>query len=93
MTDSVKINGQSYLLDELSETAKSMLRNLNVAEARLEQLRQDAAMVQLARDTYGDGLLKNLPAQATNANADAKAAPKARPVKLDKAPAKAKAVH
>ena len=90
MTNSVKINGQSYLLDELSDTAKSMLRNLNVAEARLEQLRQDAAMVQLARDTYGDGLLKNLPAQ--NA-ADAKVAPKSKPVKIDKVPVKGKAVH
>ena len=90
MTNSVKINGQSYLLDELSDTAKSMLRNLNIAEARLEQLRQDATMVQLARDTYGDGLLKNLPAQ--NA-ADAKAAPKSKQVKIDKAPVKGKAVH
>ena len=90
MTNSVKINGQSYLLDELSDTAKSMLRNLNVAEARLEQLRQDATMVQLARDTYGDGLLKNLPAQ--NA-ADAKATPKSKPVKIDKVPVKGKAVH
>lgn len=84
MTNSVKINGQSYPLDQLSDTAKSMLRNFNIAQARLEQLRQDTAMVQLARDTYGDSLLKNLPAQAA---ADAK------PAKLDKAPAKAKAVH
>jgi hypothetical protein len=92
MTNSVKINGQSYLLDELSDTAKSMLRNFNVAEARLAQLRQDAAMVQLARDTYGDSLLKNLPAQPAGLAA-ATNAPKARPVKADKAPAKAKAVH
>ena len=91
MTNSVKINGQSYPLDQLSDTAKTMLRNFNIAEARLEQLRQDAAMVQLARDAYGSNLLKNLPAQA--ADADAKAAPKAKPAKLDKAPAKAKAVH
>lgn len=90
MTDSVKINGQSYLLDELSETAKSMLRNLNVAEARLEQLRQDAAMVQLARDTYGDGLLKNLPAQAA---VPTKAVPQSKPVKIDKALVKGKAIH
>lgn len=90
MTNSVKINGDEYLLADLSDTAQSMLRNFNVAEARLGQLRQETAMVQLARDTYGDSLLKNLPAQDI---AQAKAAPKPKPVKTDKAPAKAKTVY
>lgn len=63
MSNSVKINGKDYLLADLSDSAQSFLRNFNIAEARLNQLRQDATMVQLARDAYGEGLLKNLPAQ------------------------------
>lgn len=63
MSNSVKINGKDYLLADLSELAQSLLRNFNIAEARLGQLRQDAAMLQLARDAYGEGLLKNLPPQ------------------------------
>lgn len=64
MTSTIKINGKEYQLADLSKTAKEMLRNMEAAEGRLRQLKQEAAMISVAREVYGKTLLENLPQQS-----------------------------
>lgn len=61
MTKTVKINGKEYLLSDFNAAAKSLMRNIEVADAKLRQLKQEAAMVSIARDVYGKSLVENLP--------------------------------
>ena len=70
MTKTVKINGKEYADAELSEVAKNMVRNINIAEAKLRQLKIEASIVQTAIDSYGKNLLANLPGQETAAPQD-----------------------
>jgi len=60
----VTINGQSYRIADLSDTAKTLLGNIKVADRKLADLQQEIALVTVARDTYGKALLANLPGQA-----------------------------
>ncbi len=57
----VTISGKDYDFDSLNDTAQKMATSVAAADARLEQLRADIAMVQLARDVYAKTLLENLP--------------------------------
>ncbi len=64
MNDTVKINGSEYPLASLGKTAREMLRNIEAADTRLKQLKQDAAMVSVARQVYAKTLIENLPKPA-----------------------------
>jgi hypothetical protein len=66
MSSTVKIDGKDHDFDALSDLAKQMYRNVRTADARLAQLRQEAGMIQLARDVYAKTLAENLPKPATN---------------------------
>lgn len=57
----VSINGTRYNLSELSENARIQLNNLRIAEQEIARLRQQAAMIETARDTYARALSKALP--------------------------------
>ena len=57
----VTISGKDYDFDSLNDTAQKMATSVAAADARLEQLRADIAMVQLARDVYAKTLVENLP--------------------------------
>jgi hypothetical protein len=57
----ITINGKTYELDHLNDTAKAQIQNLRVADAKLAQLQQEAALVQTARNTYAKALTDNLP--------------------------------
>jgi hypothetical protein len=61
MAQTVKINGQEFNLADLSDTAKKLLANIRLAEARLNQLKQEASLVDTARTAYAQALMKNLP--------------------------------
>ena len=61
MAKIVTISGADYDFDSLNQTAQKMAANVAAADVRLEQLRADIAMVQLARDVYAKTLLENLP--------------------------------
>ena len=61
MVQIVTISGRDYDFDVLSETARTMVANVTAADARLQQLRAEIAMIQLARDVYAKTLVENLP--------------------------------
>ena len=61
MAKIVTISGTDYDFDALNETAQKMVAHVAAADARLEQLRADIAMVQLARDVYAKTLVESLP--------------------------------
>jgi len=61
MAKIVTISGRDYDFDTLSDTAQKMAVNVLAADTRLEQLRADIAMIQLARDVYAKTLVENLP--------------------------------
>ena len=65
----VTINGQSYRIADLSDTAKTLLGNIKVADRKLADLQQEIALVTVARDTYGKALLANLPGQSEKPDA------------------------
>ena len=61
MGKTVTISGKDYDFDALNDTAQKMATNVMAADARLEQLRAELAMIQLARDVYAKTLVENLP--------------------------------
>ena len=66
MSKTVKSDGKDFDFDSLSDVAKQMYRNVRTADMRLEQLRQEAGMIQLARDVYAKTLVENLPKTVLN---------------------------
>lgn len=61
----IRINDQAYRLADLNDTARSMLRNIQIAERKIEQLQQEMALIRIARESFGPTLLANLPAAVT----------------------------
>lgn len=61
MAKIVTISGKDYDYGSLNETAQKMVANVAAADAKLEQLRTETSMIQLARDVYVQNLLDNLP--------------------------------
>lgn len=60
MAKIVTISGKDYDLDSLNETAQKMVANVAAADQRLEQLRSETSMIQLARDVCAKTLVENL---------------------------------
>jgi hypothetical protein len=60
----IKINGRTYDLDALNPTAKTMLGNLRSIDRKLAELKQEIALLQIARESCGKTLLANLPEPA-----------------------------
>lgn len=65
MTQTVTINGTTYAMSDLSSTARDLLRNVEAAEARIKQLKQELDMISIAKTTYGKALMANLPQPVT----------------------------
>jgi hypothetical protein len=57
----VSVDGRQYLLKDLSESAKSQLMNLRVADQKIAQAQQDLAILQTARNAYARALSASLP--------------------------------
>lgn len=56
----VTIDGTEYETDTLSEESRRQLTNVATADRKLEELRNETAMVQTARNTYAQNLAKAL---------------------------------
>ena len=56
----IKINGQDYEFDQLSDKAKAQLSMLRFVDGELQRLKAQAAVLQMARTAYGDLLLSAL---------------------------------
>lgn len=56
----VTIDGKEYETDEMSEDARRQLGNVATCDRRLEDLRNETAMIQTARNTYAQSLGKML---------------------------------
>ena len=50
------INDKEYDLDDLSETAKSQIVNIQVVDGEIARLKQQLAIMQTARNAYGKAL-------------------------------------
>lgn len=64
MSETIKIDNIDYNVDDLSDEAKAQLVNLRLTDAKLEQLKQDAAIMQTARNAYANALKAALPTHA-----------------------------
>jgi hypothetical protein len=52
MARTLTLNGKEYNIDELSDDAKKIANNIVFAESKLNQLQNEAAIVQTARNAY-----------------------------------------
>ncbi len=59
----ISIDGQSYELNSLSETARNQLMNLQVTDQEISRLKQQLAIAQTARTAYANALKAELPEQ------------------------------
>lgn len=53
----ITINNQAYNIDELSETAKQQLANIQLVDAEIAKLQQQLAIFQTARGAYVNALV------------------------------------
>ena len=52
----VTIDGKEYETDEMSEDARRQLTNVATCDRKLEELRNEVAMIQTARNSYARSL-------------------------------------
>ena len=50
------INDKEYDLDDLSDTAKSQIVNIQIVDGEIARLKQQLAIMQTARNAYGKAL-------------------------------------
>ena len=62
MTDQPKvtIDGREFLLDDLSDDAKEQLTSMNIVDTKIADRQQQVAILQTARNAYGQALAKAL---------------------------------
>lgn len=56
MGDTIKVNGKDYRLDELSDEAMALVRNIRVCESELQRHEAQMAIIKTARATYSRAL-------------------------------------
>ena len=61
---SLTLNGIQYLIDDLSDQAKSQLVNLQATDAEINRLQVKLAIVQTARNAYQQALIAALPVKS-----------------------------
>jgi hypothetical protein len=63
MTDqpTVTIDKKDYLIEDLSDDAKSQLVSMNVVDQKIANLHQEVAIMQTARNAYARALAATLP--------------------------------
>lgn len=62
MTDQPKvtIDGREFILDDLSDDAKEQLASMNIVDGKIADRQQQVAILQTARNAYGQALAKAL---------------------------------
>jgi len=56
----ITIDGQEHDSDNLSEAARSQIMNIQVVDQKINQLSQDIAILQTARNAYASALKSEL---------------------------------
>ena len=56
MAETIKVNGKDYRLDELSDEAMKLVRNIRVCESELQRHEAQMAIIKTARVTYSRAL-------------------------------------
>ncbi|MFA5631178.1 MAG: hypothetical protein WC997_06685 [Porticoccaceae bacterium] len=59
----ITIDGNSYVIADLSDTAKSQLANIRYVEREIEETKNKMAVLQAARQYYAGILGKELPSK------------------------------
>jgi hypothetical protein len=57
----IKINDKEYNIEELNDTAKTQLINIQAVNNKINSLQQEIAMLNAAKEYYTAILLQNLP--------------------------------
>ena len=57
----ITIDGREFDSDDLSDSAKSQITNIQVVDQKLTQLQQDIIIMQTARNAYAAALQSELP--------------------------------
>lgn len=73
----ITINGTSYASENLSEAAKIQAANIQVVDAELARLQQQAAIAQTARNSYVAALIESVKGKGQAAEAEAPKKPRA----------------
>ena len=60
MAQTLTLNGKEYNIDDLSDEAKNIANNIVFADAKLNQLRNEAALIQTARNAYVQALTNEI---------------------------------
>ena len=60
MAGTLTLNGKEYNIDELSDEAKRLANNVAFADTKLNQLQNEAAVIQTGRAAYVQALTKLL---------------------------------
>lgn len=61
MAEKVTIDGKDYVFDDLSDKAKKDLLSLRMVDQKVEQNKQELAILQTARNAYARSLSQQLP--------------------------------
>lgn len=61
MAEKVTIDGKDYILEDLSEKAKKDLISLRVVDQKINDNKQELAILQTARNAYARSLTGQLP--------------------------------
>lgn len=57
----LNIDGREYDTDQLSESAQSQMKNIQLVDQKIAQLNQDLAIMKTARNAYARALQAELP--------------------------------
>lgn len=57
----VTIDGKTYRMDDLSDTAKQQLQNVQLADQEIARLKMQLALFQTGRNAYVNALKNELP--------------------------------
>lgn len=63
MAESVTIDGKDYQLEDLSEKAQNDLLSLRLVDKKIEENKQELAILQTARNAYARSLAEQLPVE------------------------------
>jgi hypothetical protein len=63
MAEKVSIDGKDYELENLSEKARNDLLSLRLVDKKIEENKQELAILQTARNAYARSLAEQLPVE------------------------------
>ena len=58
---SININGREFNIDDLSDSAKAQIANIQLVDQKINSIQQEIAILQTARNAYTAALQAELP--------------------------------